>query len=352
MSESWYTRLPDVYRAHGLPMRLHLDLTLRCPLRCPHCYVAERDSRASEMSTTEVGRVLEEARDLKVLFLLVSGGEPMLRPDFFEVLEAGRRLGFHLHVKTTGLYLGRAEARHLARLAPIRVDLSIHGARAVTHDRFVGMPGAFEKAVSAFKALIDAGVRVGIRTNVVTGNVDEVREIEARFGIAGVDYRKGVGLFSRRDGTRPGQDLSLDEDTCVRILTRPGAPARPRAPLDLGRPICGAGAIALYVAPDGTVMPCALWPKPLGNARRPGGLRAAFFGEAASRIRGLTHADRAECVSCSLVAICPFCPGESVAEGRSPTAMNPLACRLARIQQEVLRIRESRKNDDTDLDSP
>lgn len=334
MTEPRYPRLPDTYRAAGLPMRLHLDLTLRCPLRCPHCYVSGEGSRDAEMTTAEVMRVLQDARDLKVLFLLVSGGEPMLRPDFFEVLEAARRMRFHVHVKTTGLYVGRDEARRLARLAPIKVDLSIQGARAETHDRFIGMRGAFDRAVAAFEALREAGVRVGVRTNLVAENAAEAREIEARFGVPGVDYRKGVGLYSRRDGANLDEGLSLDEDTCVRVLARPGERAEPPPP-DPGGPICGAGAVALYVAPDGTVFPCALWPERLGSAREEGGLRAAFFSDAAARIRGLTHGDRVACATCSLRARCPFCPGESVAEGLPPTTPNRLACRLARVEDRL-----------------
>ncbi len=334
MPESRHRRLRDIYRAHRCLLHLHLDLTLRCPLRCPHCYVAGEGSRGTEMTTAEVVRVLEDARDLKVLTLLVSGGEPMLRPDFFEILEAARRLRFALHVKTTGLYLGASEARRLAALAPIRVDLSIHGARAETHDRFVGMRGAFERAVAAFEALRKAGVRVGVRTNLVADNVAEAHEIEARFGIQGVDYRKGVAIFSRRDGTWPGQGVALDEDACATVLTRrsrnrKAAQGKARGP-DPASPLCGAAATTLYVAPNGDVFPCSLWPQRLGSAREPGGLRAAFEGADAEGIRGLTHAARQECMACALRARCPFCPGESVAEGLPATAPNRVACRLAR----------------------
>ncbi len=328
MPDTRYERLPEVYRAHGLLLRLHLDLTLRCPLRCPHCYVAGQGDRDSEMSLAEIVRVLEEAKDLGVLFLLVSGGEPMLRPDFFEVLQAARRMHFHLQVKTTGLYLGRTEARRLARFAPIQVDLSIHGARAETHDAFVGMRGAFERAVAAFEALREAGVRVGVRTSLVGQNAGEAHEIEARFQVPGVDYRKGLLLFTRRDGTRTDVGLALDDEACTRILSRKGGRPDPPPP-DPARPICGAGATALYVAPDGTVFPCSLWPEPLGNARKPGGLRAAFQSERAAQIRGLRNRDRSECLACTLRAWCPFCPGESVAEGLPPTAPNRVACRMA-----------------------
>lgn len=323
---SRYDRLPDLYRAQGHLLRLHLDLTLRCPLRCPHCYLAGWKTDGAEMTTSEVIRVLEEARDLKVLFLLVSGGEPMLRSDFFEVLEAARRMRFCLHVKTTGQYLGRTEARRLARLAPIRVDLSIHGARAETHDRFVGMTGAFERTVAAFEALREAGVRVGIRTNLVASNVAEAREIETRFRVPGVDYRKGVAIFSRRDGTR--YDRTANARACLDIVKRPKEGML--AP-DPKSPICNAAATTLYVAPDGGVYPCSLWPQRLGNGRDSGGLRAALQSAEARLIQRLRNADRVECMLCALRAFCPFCPGESVAEGLSPVAPNRLACDLARL---------------------
>jgi len=320
-------QLPALFRKNGCLLHLHVDLTLRCPLDCPHCYVAGPRSRDGEMSTQEVLAVLEQAHELKGFFLLISGGEPMLRPDFFEILEAAHRMRFALRVKTTGLYLREPEARRLASLAPIQVDLSIHGATPETHDRFVGMAGAFERAVRAFEALRKAGVYVGVRTNIVPDNLHETFEIERRFDAPGVDYRRSLAVFSRRDGVPLRDDLWLGEAACVSILNPKDRSLPP--PPDPRRPLCGAGATGLYVAPNGDVMPCSLWPQRLGNVRE-GGLRGAL--ERAAAIRRLVHADRSVCMGCPLRAVCAFCPGESVAEGRAPTDPNRVACGLARAE--------------------
>lgn len=333
--------LADVYRAHTLPLKLHLDLTFRCPLKCLHCYVSGEN--AQEMTTHEVKHVLSDARRLRVFVLLISGGEPMLRDDLFEILEAARRLHFYIHLKTTGIYLGEKEVKKFARLGPIRVDLSVHGASPETHDRFVGMRGAFQKTVAAFELLQKYGVRTGIRTNIVAANVAEAAKIESVFCGPNVDFKQGLLLFSRRDGKRPFENLELSDQDCLRILSKP-MEQHALPPFDFERPLCGAAALTLYVGPDGTIFPCTLWPEPIGNAREREGLRKAFYGERAREIRAMRQGDRVQCLDCPVNAICPFCPGESYAQGLKPTDANPVACRFGKLlmQREGLARKEVR----------
>ena len=99
MQGIWDRALTD-----GIPLSVHFDLTYRCNERCVHCYLDHDDH--GEMTTGEVKSVLDQLAAAGTLFLILSGGELLLRKDFFELLAYARGLGFDVKLKTNGILLG------------------------------------------------------------------------------------------------------------------------------------------------------------------------------------------------------------------------------------------------------
>src|SRR5438132_4064474 len=93
----------------GVPINVHLDVTYRCNERCVHCYLDHDDH--GEMTTAEIRTVLDELSEAGVFFLTLSGGEVLMRRDFFEIVGYARRLMFNVKVKTNGVMIREAEAR-------------------------------------------------------------------------------------------------------------------------------------------------------------------------------------------------------------------------------------------------
>src|SRR5208283_3183776 len=100
--------------ALGVPLTAHVDLTYRCNERCEHCYLDHDDK--GEMSFEEISGVLAQLADAGVLFLILSGGEPMLRRDFFDIVARARALLFNVKVKTNAVLVRTAEAQRLRAL--------------------------------------------------------------------------------------------------------------------------------------------------------------------------------------------------------------------------------------------
>jgi len=95
----------------GLPISVHLDITYRCNERCVHCYLDHDDH--GEMTTAEIVDVLEQLADAGVFFISLSGGEVLMRRDFFEIVERARQLLFNVKVKTNGVMIHEKEAARL-----------------------------------------------------------------------------------------------------------------------------------------------------------------------------------------------------------------------------------------------
>ena len=310
-----------------IPLRLHLDLTWRCPWSCEHCYL--RDSEAGgELSTAEWRGVMTEARALGTVFLALSGGDPMTRADFWTLAEAAREMHFAVRLKTTGWFLDRAAATRLAKLGQVSVDVSLHGARAGTHDAFARRPGGFDRAVAAIEALAGAGVPTRVATCAVAGNVDELAAIRERCEALEVHHTVTTSHFSSREGGATGGELP--EDVQARVLGGQVEPSgRPPRPDDA---LCKGGVSGWYITPVGDVTPCVAWPQRFGNVRD-GGLGAIIASDEARGIARLRQADRARCDGCPDFAWCIPCPGEAWIECRDPLAPSVLACRRARVRR-------------------
>src|SRR5215831_6502357 len=128
---SLLTEVDSKARRLGIPLNAHLDITYRCNERCQHCYLDHED--AGEMSTQELKHVLHQLADAGTLFLTISGGEPLLRRDCFEILSYARKLSFNVKLKTNALLIGQKQAAQLCELGIEQIQISVYSHRASVH---------------------------------------------------------------------------------------------------------------------------------------------------------------------------------------------------------------------------
>jgi len=140
------------------------NITRTCNLRCVHCY-SDSDARSyeGELTTQEARRVLDDLADFQVPGVLFSGGEPLIRPDLFELIGYGRSKGLHIVLSTNGTLITPDTARRLVDLKVAYVGISLDGADAKVHDRFRGTAGAFDRTLQGFRHCVEAGQKVGLR---------------------------------------------------------------------------------------------------------------------------------------------------------------------------------------------
>lgn len=154
------------------------NLTRRCNLSCEHCYNASGSQGSSdELSTNEALAFLDDCRNLRVPVLLLTGGEPLMREDIWELASYARDLGIKTAISTNGTLITPEIANKIKESGIGYVGISLDGARAETHDRFRNSPGAFEKSVRAFSYCQDAGIRCGVRVTLTRENMYELGDL-------------------------------------------------------------------------------------------------------------------------------------------------------------------------------
>jgi heme d1 biosynthesis radical SAM protein NirJ len=146
------------------------NLIRRCNLTCKHCYALSADhDYAGELSTSEVFAVMDDLKAYHVPALILSGGEPLMRPDIFEIAARSKALRFHTGLSTNGTLIDEAMADRVAAAGFDYVGISLDGLRE-THDKFRRLEGAFERSLAASRHLRERGIKVGLRYTMTAMN--------------------------------------------------------------------------------------------------------------------------------------------------------------------------------------
>jgi heme b synthase len=161
------------------PLRLVFwETTKACNLSCKHCRaVPQRALGPDELSTREAFDLIDAIGRVAKPVMVLSGGEPLFRPDIFEIAEYGVHSGFRMALATNGTLVDERYAAKIADVGISRVAISLDGAEPDTHDRFRNMPGSHARAVHGIRLLRDEGVSVQINSTVAKHNVGELPEM-------------------------------------------------------------------------------------------------------------------------------------------------------------------------------
>jgi len=158
------------------PLRLLFwETTKSCNLQCRHCRAVPASARdPRELTTDESRRLMDQVAEVARPVLVLSGGEPLARPDIFELGAYGRDKGFRVALATNGTLVDDNVARRIRETGFSRVSVSLDGALADTHDRFRGLPGSHAGAIAGIRRLRGEGISVQINSTVAKHNVGEL----------------------------------------------------------------------------------------------------------------------------------------------------------------------------------
>jgi heme d1 biosynthesis radical SAM protein NirJ len=139
------------------------NLIRRCNLNCKHCYSLSADvDFPGELSTEEVFAVMDDLKAFRVPVLILSGGEPLLRRDIFEISDRAKRMGFYVGLSSNGALIDAPTSERIAAVGYDYVGVSLDGIGAV-HDAFRRKEGAFEASLAGMRLCRDRGIKVGLR---------------------------------------------------------------------------------------------------------------------------------------------------------------------------------------------
>ena len=155
------------------------EVTRTCNLACIHCRAAALDRPyENELTTAECFKLLDEIQTFASPIIILTGGEPLLRPDIFEIAAYGNQKGFRMTMAVNGTLLSVDKTRRMQDAGIRRISISLDGATAASHDAFRQVPGAFEGALRGVQYAREAGLDFQINTTITQQNLEELPAIQ------------------------------------------------------------------------------------------------------------------------------------------------------------------------------
>ena len=200
------------------------NLIRRCNLTCKHCYSISADKDfPGELSTAEVFTVMDDLKRFRVPVLILSGGEPLLHPDIFEISHRAKEMGFYVGLSSNGTLIDESNIGRIAAVGYDYVGVSLDGIQA-THDKFRRMAGAYDKSMHGIRLCKARGIKVGIRFTLTQDNAHDLpgllhlmeEEELDKFYLSHLNYAGRGNKNRKHDAFHQTTRLAMDLlfDTC------------------------------------------------------------------------------------------------------------------------------------------
>lgn len=362
-------------RRFGVPIAGNFELTPCCNLSCKMCYVRlskqQVEAGGGLLSAAKWKDYIGQAIDAGMLMMLLTGGEPTMRPDFAEIYEFAHEAGVLVSINTNGTMLTDELLELFKRLPPQRINITLYGASADTYREMCGNGEAFGKVVDAVKRLKQAGVGLKLNHTITSHNhkdtlnvIDLAEKLDVPLIHTSYVFpparRAGESTdrLSPRDSAAIGLAASrrimgekMYKQYLVKSLSGDPTVGPMEECLDLtegGAVRCRAGSANFWLAWDGTLRPCAIMPQPSVDIEACGG-----FAPAWDSIRALTAQMRtpAKCESCSARNVCHVCAAACITETGRVDGVPAYVCERAEaligiMQRELAEMEETEDNKD------
>ncbi len=155
------------------------EVTRNCNLSCVHCRAsATRGPYTGEIDTPSALRLLDQIGEVGNPIMILTGGEPLLRPDIFEIAAYGTGKGLRMTMAPNGTLITESTARKMAEAGIKRISISLDGATKESHDQFRGVEGAFDGSLKGLTLAKEAGIEFQINTTITQSNLDQITRIQ------------------------------------------------------------------------------------------------------------------------------------------------------------------------------
>jgi len=335
----------------GFPIHPVWEVTNACNLKCEQCHASSGKPLPNELNTEEGKRLLDGMAAIgEFRMLALGGGEPLVRPDIFELVAYARSLGLEISIATNGTLLTPEMAREFKKMGVANIAVGLNANDESIHEQITRVPGSFARTKQGIYATLEAGMNLQINTTVmkenrlaIPGLLDFASEVDAQIillyqlipegrgdedmELSMKEYRALTEMIAEQQKT----SRAIIEPTCspqywAYLLSRNGN--KPSGlQMKLAETLfkgCVAGSGLCYVKPDGEVWPCPFVPLSAGNVRQHSLDQIWYQSELFNNLRDRERLTGEKCRSCQYKYICGGCRGRAYAHSGDYLGDDPL----------------------------
>ncbi len=316
-----------------------IEITARCNYNCRHCYInlPANDKRVKkmELSVTDISRMADQAVAEGALWCLITGGEPLLREDFFDIYLRLRKKGLLLSVFTNASLIKKKHINFFKKYPPRDIEITVYGATEKTYERITRIQGSYKAFIDGLNLLHRSGIKIRLKTMAMRSNIHELEDILKfcrRYTKDTCRFDPFLHLRYDRNDARnkeiKAERLSAREITAVEqkdskrfnvlkdnceIFIKPGFYDTTCDYLFR----CGTGRTSFSVSYDGMLRPCSsLWHPDTVYDLKKHGLKDVFYNFI-PKVRDMRSRNREfleKCGRCPIVNLCMWCPAHAYLE--------------------------------------
>lgn len=330
-----------------IPLSGSIEVTERCNLNCVHCFInrpsGDNGAKEQELTYQEFCKTIDQIVDEGCLWLLITGGEPFIRPDFLDIYTYAKKKGLLITLFTNGTMITRRIADYLAEWRPFSIEITLYGATKETYESITGIKGSYAQCIHGIELLLERKLPLKLKTMATTINKQEIGDMQDYAGKLGLDFRFDPLLNLRLDGSSKPSALRLSpEDVVMMDLADEKRMEEWEDFCDRFVPVshqseelfnCGAGLSTFHINSYGELSVCILARTPDFN------LRTGTFHEGWHNflpdVLKQKWAWEAPCKNCNLISLCGQCPGWSQLEHGDIQKPVEYLCQIAHMRAEA-----------------
>ncbi len=310
------SRFKKKVRERRIPLSGSIELTRRCNLRCVHCYLQGKE-QCQELSTEQWFSILNIIAEAGCLYLLITGGDPLLHSDFSKIFRHAKNLGLIITIFSNGTPIDNSLIQLFKEYPPRVIDISLYGATRETYEKITGISGSYERCIQGINRLAENEIKFQLKTILMTLNKHEFEQIESIANNYGVPFRFDGSIFPRFNGDMAPLKLRLEPEEIVekemavpRRLQQWQELYEHSKAVSLGsrRKIyqCDSGVVSFHINTFGQLQPCIM------ASEYQYDLLNGTFQEGWENFIPNMRQNRAikkrECDSCEKISLCGYCP--------------------------------------------
>ena len=339
-NESSSKKIANLTIKKRIPVYAFFELTRHCNLNCSHCYIVQE--KKHELSTSEVKSAIGQLKKENCLILNFSGGEVFTRKDFFDIAWYAKDNGFAIKIFTNGALIDRDKADELAKLKPLRVEITIYSIEPQVHDSITSVKGSLRDSLTALRLLKEKKVPLRIKCPLMRQNASGYKDIINLAEDIGAKYQFDTNILPKTNGLKKACNFQIGRKTLANVFNDPKISINEKKILNQldsheNDIFCGAAHNSCAITAYGDVLACIALPIRSGNLRKQPFSKIWQSSYVLQQIRAARMDDRSDCFRCGLSIYCNKCPGLAYLNEGDIFAKTKRACVLAAIRKNILK---------------
>jgi radical SAM protein with 4Fe4S-binding SPASM domain len=347
--ESTQDFLEKYFKGRPQLTNLHIEITSKCNERCLHCYIPH-DNKVSHIEPDLFYDVLKQCKDMRLLHLTVSGGEPMLHKNFCDFLRKCKEYDFSVNVLSNLTLLNIEIIKEMKAFPLLGVQVSLYSMDSNIHDEITQMKGSFEKTKNAILKLIENDIPLQISCPIMKQNKNCYDDVIAWAKKHKIHVGDDYVIIAKYDHSTQNLNSRLSNSEIKKIIKDKVAndpkylkqielAAEKKKSIKSNDFVCTVCHSSICIADNGNVYPCAGWQDYIvGNVKETSLKDIWDKSEKVQYLRGMRNQDFPKCIQCLDKEYCTMCMVRNANENPlgDPLAVNEYFCKIAKLNREMV----------------